>query len=303
MAINVAISGYGAVAAVHARQIRERSDVRLSAIYGPREDKARAFAEAHGVARAEASLEAALEGADAILICSPSPQHFGQAGQALDRGVPALVELPACASLQEAETLAEKAARGGVRVNCAHTSRYTEPFHRVAECLRSGVLGEIHQVTYVRHIPPRTRSWVDNALLHHAEHPLDLFLDWFGAMTPLACAAHPSIEQPQNLVLAAEFGNGAPMALSISYTSRIGRLNLVLAGSAHALETDGFSYLRSDLPELRAEWDGQETYERAIREQDALFLDGRGVPWEETMGLARVADEFRKLWVARCGSS
>lgn len=123
MPLRVAISGYGAVAAIHARYLREQDGVQAAAVYGPREEKARAFAEAHGFGRAATSLDDALRDADALVICSPSPQHFAQAEQALDAGVSVLVELPACSSREEAMTLGAKARRRGVVVECAHTDR------------------------------------------------------------------------------------------------------------------------------------------------------------------------------------
>jgi 2-hydroxy-4-carboxymuconate semialdehyde hemiacetal dehydrogenase len=296
----VAIAGYGSVAAVHARQMRQDPDIRLTAIYGPRGDKAREFAQAHGIEQAVTSLADALAGADAVVIASPSSQHYEQAAQSLDRGIPTLVELPACASLAEAETLAEKAVRRGVRVACAHTSRYLEPHRMIGEWLRDGRLGEIEQVAYWRHIPPRSRSWTDDALLHHAAHPLDLFLSWFGEVAPLACAAHPGIQAAQNLAIAAKVAS-APLSLSISYTARVPKLQMALIGSRHTLVTDGFSSIRSDLAEFSMDWDGQETYERAIREQDAAFLEGRGVPWEDTIALARLVDGFRRCGEEQCG--
>ncbi|HZT33232.1 MAG TPA: Gfo/Idh/MocA family oxidoreductase [Bryobacteraceae bacterium] len=301
--LRLAVSGYGAVAAIHAAQARGHA--RLTAVYGPREAKARAFAEAHGFERSAGTLEEALRDADAILICSPSPQHFEQAAQALDAGVSALVELPACGSREEAATLAEKAARRGVVVQCAHTSRYLEPYAKLGGWLREGRLGAIEQITYWRHMEPRSRSWVDDALLHHAEHPLDLFLWWFGEVRPLACAAHPQAERAQNAALAARLGEGAPVSVSISYTARIAKLQMTVIGSEHTLDTDGFSYVRSDLAGLCGQWDGQATYEAAIREQDRAFFsrcrgEAGGVAWEETMALAGLVDRFRELWVGLC---
>ncbi|HWB96738.1 MAG TPA: Gfo/Idh/MocA family oxidoreductase [Bryobacteraceae bacterium] len=300
MSLRVALSGYGAVAAIHARYLREHGGIQPTAVYGPNPEKARAFAAAHGFTRVAESLADALREADAILICSPSPEHFAQAAQALDAGVSALVELPACRTRAEALMLGEKAARKGVIVECAHTSRYLEPYRRLKEWLDAGALGTIEQIAYWRHLEPRSRSWVDDALLHHAEHPLDLWRYWFGALVPLACAAHPMVEGAQNIALAARLPHGAPVAFSISYTARLPKLQMNLIASRHTIETDGFSYIRSDSPELCAEWNGQQTYEHAVRDQDAAFLarclghEG-GVPWEQTVALAGLVDRFRDL--------
>jgi hypothetical protein len=41
----------------------------------------------------------------------------------------------------------------------------------------SSEMGRVEQVIYVRHHVPHERGWNDNALLPHAAHPLDLFVD------------------------------------------------------------------------------------------------------------------------------
>ena len=82
------------------------------------------------------------------MIASPSPMHFEQGMRSLDRHIPALIELPACASLQEANELATSAATAGIIVRCAHTSRYLEPYCKIATWIAEGRLGAIQQVYY-----------------------------------------------------------------------------------------------------------------------------------------------------------
>jgi hypothetical protein len=94
--------------------------------------------------------------------------------------------------------------------------------------------------------------------------------------------------------------NGAPATVSISYTARLSRVQLTVIGRDHTVETDGFGFVRSDLPELCLESDACQTYEYAIRDQDAAFvqrcLDGTGgVPWADTIALTRLVEEARNL--------
>lgn len=286
----VAILGYGAVASIHARRLRRSGAADLVAVFGPREDKARRFADAHGIPNAATTLEQAFAAADAAIICSPSPRHYEQAHAALEAGLRVLVELPPCETLAEAESLR---SLGGVA--CAHTSRYLEPFVRIGAWIREGTLGRIEQIHYLRSIPPRQRSWQDDALLHHAEHPLDLLLHWFGSVRPLGCAALPERRGAQNLAVLAALENGAPVSMAISYTARIPEARLTIAGSSHTVITDGFSYIRSDCADLEWKGNGEETYERAIEEQDGAFLRGSGVQWEETVRVTALVEEFRTL--------
>src|SRR5436305_340196 len=117
--MRVGIVGYGAVASVHARQLKSAGAI-LTAVCGPDLNKARAFAEKHGFKAAETTIDAIFKSCEAIVIASPSPMHFEQGRRALRQGIPALIELPACASLQEAESLGNMAEGAGIPVQCAH---------------------------------------------------------------------------------------------------------------------------------------------------------------------------------------
>src|SRR5690242_20746103 len=121
MSLRLAISGYGEVAAIHARHLRDRDRVRLVSVYGPNAAKARAFAAAHGIETAADSLDGTLRAADALIVCSPSECHVEQAARALDAGLHVLVELPACRTVEEAERLAGMAQTRGAVLQCAHT--------------------------------------------------------------------------------------------------------------------------------------------------------------------------------------
>jgi 2-hydroxy-4-carboxymuconate semialdehyde hemiacetal dehydrogenase len=297
--MRVALIGYGAVAAVHAEGLKDRCE--LEVVVGPEGGKAEHFAAAHGIRRIETDLESGLNGVHAAIICSPSPLHYQQAMTVLQSGVHALVELPACASKIEANHLGELAVAADVQLQCAHTSRYLEPYLRIGNAIRDGELGEIEQIMYARSIAPRVRSWLDDALLHHAEHPLDLVLYWLGGITPLGCAAHPHVPGAQNLSLLGALPGGAPCTIVISYTSRLPETKMTIIGSRHTIVTDGFSYIDSDAAELKWRGSEQGVYKQAISYQDDAFLracesGSGGIPWNETLRLAACVDEFGGLW-------
>jgi hypothetical protein len=75
---------------------------------------------------------------------------------------------------------------------------------------------------------------------------------------------------------------------------------MLVVGEHHTLETDGFTYFRSDLADLHFAGNAQQVYEQAIRDQDVEFLracQGQGgfVPWEETLKLIHTMDRFQAL--------
>ncbi len=298
--IKVAIIGCGAVGSIHAAKLREEPGVELVAVYSPNTQKAAAFAAAHGIRRVGESMADALVQAEVAMICSPSDLHFKQASECLEAGVHTLVELPPCAAASQAEVLANLARKHGVRLGCAHTSRYLLPYVRLKENLQNGALGELQEVNYLRHHQLRARSWSDNALLHHAAHPIDLLLYWCGGLEPKACIAQPGVATAQAVSLLGELPTGGLATISVSYQSRLPHTRVLIVGKKHTAETDGFTYVRSDLAELQFQGNEQMVYEQAIRDQDAQFLHAcQGantyVAWEETIRLMRTVNRCQAL--------
>ncbi len=303
MSMRVAMIGYGAVGSIHAEKLRFEPGVELLSVYGPKPEKAAAFAASHGIQRACQSVAEALSGADVAIVCSPSSAHFEQARACLEHGVHTLVEMPPCENTAEAEELARLARQRGVKLGCAHTSRFAFPFVRIKESVDSGLLGEIQQVDYARYHKLRERTWTDNALLHHAAHPIDLLIWWCGAVQPKGCVALPDARLPHTLAALGRLPSGAPAAIAVTYASHIHYTRLMVVGEKHTVETDGFSYVRSDLPELAFAGSDQETYEEAIRLQDSEFLracrgQGNFVSWDDTVKILQAIDAFRALAVA-----
>jgi 2-hydroxy-4-carboxymuconate semialdehyde hemiacetal dehydrogenase len=300
MTLKVAIIGYGAVGSIHADKLAAEPGVELRTVYGPKPEKASAFASAHGIKNACATFAEAVTGVDVAIICSPSALHFQQAYECLERGVHTLVELPPCVTAAEAEALGELARRRGVLLGCAHTSRFVAPYGRIRESIRANVLGPLQEFNYTRHHQLRERSWSDNALLHHAAHPVDILLDWCGGLEPQGCVALPDAQHAQTVAMLGKLPSGGPATIAVTYTSRLPHIRMLVVGEHHTLETDGFTYLRSDLADLQFAGDAQQVYEQAIRDQDVEFLracQGQGgfVLWEETIKLLRTMDRFQAL--------
>jgi predicted dehydrogenase len=136
---------------------------------------------------------------------------------------------------------------------------------------------------------------VDDAVLHHAAHHVDLLLDWFGSLAEVACVTHPSAHRAQDGELSGRLDNGAPVNISVSYTSRIRETRLTIVGSDHTISTDGFSFIESDHAAFQWRGDEQESYEAAVAAQDRAFLEAGGVRWEDTMRLAQCLDRFLAL--------
>ena len=266
-------------------------------VFGPDSEKARAFADNHGVPHSTTRLDDLLDTCDAVIIASPSGFHFEQAHAVLCAGRHCLVELPACSSASEARALYEQAGSARVTLQCAHTTRFLPGILQLEKWVTSGLLGDIRHILSMRAIPPRRRSWLDDAIRHHAAHHVDILLHWFGELTPVAVVAHPECVGAQDAALLARLRNGAPVNLSVSYTSRLQETRLTIVGSDHTTTTDGFSFIQSNDPAISWNGDARQSYERAIQVQDRAFIEAcsggpTGVSWHETVRLAECLDSF-----------
>ncbi len=300
MKIRAAMIGCGAVGSIHAAYLASQPDVELTAVYSPEPESAASFAGRYGACRIAASVEEAIAAADAAIVCSPSTAHFEQARACLHAGRHTLIELPPCAEPREAEELGAIAQQQGVLVGCAHTSRYLAPYALVQTAIRSGLLGEIQEISYVRYPQLRSRAWSDNALVHHAAHGVDLVMQWCGELEPLACAAFPDASSAQSVSMLARLPGGKPLTATISYGAKLSISQMVIVGAQHTVETDGFTYLRSDLEGLRFAGEERTVYEQAIAAQDMEFFGAcRGnntyIPWAETENLMQLIHRFQTL--------
>jgi len=300
MAVKVAMIGHGFVGSVHASQLVSEKWVELVAVFGTERDKTVEFASAYSIKNASKSLEEAVSLADAVIVCSPSPVHYRQARECLELGVHTLVEMPPCETMKEAEVLGDLARKRGVRVQCAHTTRYVTTYIRIADSIRSGELGAVQEVNFVRHHKLKDRAWMDDALLHHSAHPIDLMINWFGALTPIGCVALPQARGAQTVSLLGRLPNGAPATISVTYASRLPHMRMLVVGDRHTVETDGFSYVRSDVDHLKLTIPELQSYEKAIHDQDVEFLrscqgEQTGVKWEEAVKLMETLNHFQEL--------
>lgn len=299
--IRVAIIGCGAVASIHVANLAEELGVEVTAVYSRDAGRASSFAAQHGIPTVCQSISEVARHAEAAIICSSTALHFEQAQACLRAGLHTLVELPPCSELREAEELSLLADKQGALLGCAHTARYLLPYATIRMALDAGSIGEIQEISYIRYLQPRAgRTWTDNALLHHAAHAIDLVLWWCGNLHPVACAVFPDAASAQSTSVVATLPSGKPVTIVVSYGAKLSVASMVVVGTKHTIETNGFSALRSDLEEMQFAGDERVVYERAIHDQDMQFFGAcRGtehfVPWAETVNLIRTIKQFQTL--------
>ncbi len=165
-------------------------------------DRARQFAERHGVARWTTHAEEVIESpdVDAIYIATPPENHLEYALAVCAAGKACLVEKPAGRSEAECRQMVEVFKQAGVPLYVSYYRRYLAKFRGVKQIITTGQLGAIVTIHYRMAKPHRESQWRANPKVSGgghfydlAGHVLDLFDDWFGPLELLGSAATNTI--------------------------------------------------------------------------------------------------------------
>ena len=127
----------------------------LAAIASRDADKARRYADAHGIARAWGSYEALLDDPeiDAVYIPLPNNLHFEWCLRALEAGKHVLCEKPLCLSAREVVALIDARERTGRHIEEAFVFRNHPQWLAIERLLGAGTIGTVRaaQGTMARH--------------------------------------------------------------------------------------------------------------------------------------------------------
>jgi predicted dehydrogenase len=143
--IKTAIVGTGFMGKVHAEQVRRLGNVEIAAVVGSRPERAKAFAEANGIAIATDNLQEVLDNKEisAVHICTPNVDHFPQSLAAINAGKAVLCEKPMTTTVDEARQLVA-AAKAKNAINAVqHNLRYYPVLQQARQMIAHGDLGDI----------------------------------------------------------------------------------------------------------------------------------------------------------------
>ncbi|WP_236627556.1 oxidoreductase [Caulobacter sp. B11] len=183
--LNIALIGYGyAGKTFHAPLIAATPGLALHTVVSS--DPARVAAD-HPEARVS-DLAAALAdpAIDLVVIATPDALHAPQAHAALEAGKHVVVDKPFTLTLDEAQAVADHAARVGRSVSVFHNRRWDSDFLTLQALIDRGHLGEVIQYeSHFDRFRPRVRDrWREQpgagALLDLGPHLIDQALVLFG---------------------------------------------------------------------------------------------------------------------------
>jgi predicted dehydrogenase len=166
MSLRVAVVGAGKMGAHHARVFaRVATLVGVTDVDGAR---ASSVAAAHGC-RVLDSVDQAINGADLVVVATPTEVHFDHASRALAAGRHVLVEKPLCADAPAAWTLCDLARSVGRELFVGHSERFNAVIRAMVGLLEGEMLEEV-----TTHRLLAARANVDEPCLNLAVHDIDL---------------------------------------------------------------------------------------------------------------------------------
>lgn len=169
----------------------------LTAVMRRDADKARDYAQRHGVPRWYDNAQRLIEDpeVDAVYVATPPDTHEAYAVAALQAGKPVYVEKPMATDVAACERMREVSEETGVKLTVAHYRRAVPMFVQLRRWLDAGEIGTVRTVRISTLQPDRPGALADPRIRWRvspesggpgghfydlAPHQLDLMLHWFG---------------------------------------------------------------------------------------------------------------------------
>lgn len=141
--MKIAILGVGRLGAFHAKVLRELPGVNELRINDADSARAAGLAKELGAKHAD-SVDAALEGADAAVIVTPTGTHADLIIRALDKGLAVFCEKPIALDLGSTKRVVEHVDKTKGRVQIGFQRRFDKGFQEARRRVRAGELGTVY---------------------------------------------------------------------------------------------------------------------------------------------------------------
>ena len=158
--MRVALIGAGRIGALHARLLDATPGVDDLVIADAMPDRATTVARDVG-AHAAASIEAALDGAGAVVIAAATDAHPELVRASIGRGLPTFCEKPLALDLGESIALCGEIERSGVPFQLGFQRRFDAGYGEARRLVETGELGTLYVVRMAGHDPaPPHESYI-----------------------------------------------------------------------------------------------------------------------------------------------
>jgi len=165
-----------------------RPDSKVTAVCDLNEDRAKSFAEAHGVESWFTSYDEMLSSdLDAVVVATPAPLHTQNAVTALQAGKHVLSEVPAVYDLAEAPKLVAAVRESGRKYMFAENMNYMAFVQSFDSIVKQGRIGELYyaEAEYIHNCQSLMTGRDDGVTGSSAEGPT-----WRASMPPIHYCTH-----------------------------------------------------------------------------------------------------------------
>ncbi len=214
--LRVGVVGTGALGFHHARLLRTTEGTEFAGIYDI--DPARAAQVAKDLEiTAHPTLDALLDGVDAVSVAVPTPAHTEVGLAVLSRGIATLIEKPLADSVEGAERLVRQAQTAGAVLAVGHVERFNRAVRAAMPYLEGPRFLQTERLA-----PFQPRGTDVAVILDLMIHDLDLILELVGAEVSEVRATGMPVLTPHVDIANArvEFVNGAVALVTASRISR-----------------------------------------------------------------------------------
>lgn len=150
--MRVALIGAGRIGRLHARLLRATDGVESVTVADVDHGRASEVAAEAGVIAA-ASIDEAIDAADAVVIAAATSAHAELIRASTGRGLPTFCEKPLAGSLKETITLAAEIEGSGVPFQLGFQRRFDAAYGEVHRRIRDGSLGTLYAIRLAGHDP------------------------------------------------------------------------------------------------------------------------------------------------------
>ena len=204
--VRVGLVGAGFIAATHVEALAALPGVAVAAIIDPNIKAAERLAGKAPGAKVFGSLAEAVTAAaiDRVHVLVPPHLHHAVAAQALNAGLPTLVEKPLAVSPAEAAALVQLAQEKRVTLGVNHNFMFVDGLARFAAELERGAYGRLRHVSMICAVPLRQLAakqfghWMferpANIVLEQMVHPLSQLVRLMGRLSVTSAVARPAVE-------------------------------------------------------------------------------------------------------------
>ncbi|MEO8662953.1 MAG: Gfo/Idh/MocA family oxidoreductase [Bryobacteraceae bacterium] len=260
--MKTAIVGCGKVGHIHAAALVSLEESQFVGVCDADAGRAAAFAAQYGAQPfTDVRTMVSATGTQALMVCTPHPQHAPNTVDAVECGAHVLIEKPMAASLEDCDRMLAAARAAGKTLGIVSQRRFYEPVVRMKRAIEEGRIGRpaLGMMTmlswrdeaYYRSDPWRG-TWAGEGggvLVNQSPHQLDILRWLMGDVEEVtgywANVNHPSIEVEDTAVAALRFRGGGLASVVTSVSQRPGIYTKVhvhgSSGASVGVQTDGGS--------------------------------------------------------------